>query len=88
MRQVKLDRFQAVREINYTQHRVAVVFANICQNFTVLRRKQGQHAATESGMASTYCQHPPCPVEKRMLIATLRLDVDGLIPVKRVHSSR
>ena len=80
LRQVELDGFWTVPEIGNAQQRVAFVFAKICENFAVLWRKQRQRAAPEGGMAAADSEHAPCPVENRMWIAALRLDIDHAIP--------
>ena len=62
--------------------------AQVGQDSPVARRQHLQRAATEGLELLADRQQTPGPVEQRMRVALLRLDVDRLVAVQRVHDRR
>ncbi len=93
VRQVKLRRLGGARDIGDTQNDFALairpgVFAGVGQNPAVGRRKHFQAAATERFLLLAHRQQATGPVQQRMGIAGLGLDIDRRITIERVHDRR
>ncbi len=86
--QGKLDRLGRAREVGHAQDAVAVVLAQVGQDLAVARVEQAQRAAAERLVRLADRDHALHPVEKRRRIALLRLDVDRLVAVDRIHDRR
>ncbi|MCY1412369.1 hypothetical protein D9M71_277720 [compost metagenome] len=66
----------------------AGVLADIRQDAPVARRQHGQAATAEGLLLLTHGEQAAIPVEQRMGVARLGLDVDGQVAVERVHDRR
>ena len=84
-RQIKLYRLCRLREVEHRQDHVVAVLAQIGQDLAVAGLQEGASATTESAAGLAGGQHALGPVEQRAGVARLRLDIEGLVTVHRVH---
>ncbi len=68
--------------------RLAVDFPQVSENLTVAGIKETQRASPESAEILSHREHPAHPVEQRMLVEFLRLDIQRLEAVERIHDRR
>ena len=80
-RKIQLDGLRRARDIGDAKDDVVIEVAQIRQNLAVLRVEETQTPASERGVAASHRQHAAHPVQQRVRIALLRLDVDRLIAV-------
>ena len=87
-REVQLDRLRRAREVGDAQHRFAVVLAQVREHLPVARLEEHERAASERLEALADLDQAARPAEQRRGAARLRLDVDRLVAVDRVHDRR
>src|SRR5262249_40766912 len=85
LREIELDGLGTACHVGDAKYRLIAVFAQIGEDFAVLRVEEPQRSAPERMMLAAHPEHAAHPVEQGMRIAALRLDVYGLEAVKRVH---
>src|SRR6266542_3236779 len=86
--QVEQDGLRRPREVIDAEHGFALVTPRESQNLPVLRVEEFERPAAEYMMLFPHHYHLAHPVQQRRRVAMLRLDVDRLIAVNRVHVQR
>ena len=90
--QIQLDGLRRARDVRHAQDGLARVFlgvfAKIGQHLAVLRVEEAQRAATERLVTAAHGEHAARPVQHRMRVGRLRLDVDRHVAVGRIHDRR
>ena len=87
-REIELDRLRRAREVRDAQHGFAVVLAQVREHLAVAGLEENERAAAERLEALADLDQAARPVEQRRRVARLRLDVDRLVAVHRVHDRR
>ena len=77
-----------LREVCHAQHRLVLKATHIRDDLAILGPDEIERTAPEALVLATDRERAACPVEERGRIAALRLDVDGLIAVDRIHDDR
>ena len=91
--EVQLDRLGRAPEVGHAQDDVGLpvlvlVFAQVGEDLAVGGLEEAEGAAPERRVLLPDRDHPPHPVQQRGGGARLRLDVDRLVAVDRVHDGR
>ncbi len=86
--QIELDRLRVARQVDHAEDRLARMGADVGEDLAVARIDELQRAAPEGLMRAADGDEPLHPVQQRGRRAGLRLDVDGLVAVDRVHDRR
>src|SRR5207237_9383969 len=83
--QVELHRLRAARDVRDAQQRLAAIFAQVSKDLAVLWIEEAQAAAPERRVIAPHRERAPRPVEQRVRVTAVRLDVDRRESVERVH---
>ena len=86
--EVELDRLRRARQIGDAKDGIAAVLAKIGDDLAVGRTQEGERSAAERLLQLARGEHAPHPVQQGRGLARLRLDVDRLVAVDRVHDRR
>lgn len=86
--QVELDRLREARQVVHAQDDVVAELADERQHRRVARADLGEAAQTERRVLLADQDHPPDPLQHRVGVAQLRLDVGDLVAVHRVLVER
>ena len=86
--QIELGRLHAPRQVDHDQDRLAIVAPQVRQHLAVRTADELDRSAAEHAMLLAHRDEPLHPVEERKRIALLRLDVDRLVAVHRIHDRR
>ncbi len=83
-----LDRLNGARQVGDAEDGVALVPPDVGQHLAVARADELEGAAAENRVPAAERKHALHPVEQGEGRSLLRLDVDRLVPVDRVHDHR
>ena len=87
-RQVDFRRLGGARQIGDAQHDLVLILAQIDQYGAIGRAQERQVAAAEHRARPAHRDQSLHPAQQRRQAVRLRLDVDGLIAVHRIHDHR
>ena len=87
-RQVELHRLRLAREIVDAEDALVLMLADIGEDLAVVGIEEGEATAAEDTVLLAHRDQPAHPVEQRVGLVLLGLDVDRLVAVDRIHHRR